>query len=201
MRVLLDGEPLPAGPAGTVREALSAAAAATEKSGRMIVEVSVDGAVWDQQQIHAELSGASGAEEVRLTSCDARELVIAAYRDAATALGEADALQREAADLIQADRRAEAMDTLNRAIQIWQSVQRAVLMGLQAEAVPAPATPLLERRLTDAIERLNRQLTIIRDALQCDDPVGVSDTLLYELPDVVHEWRSLLHELEAPLTA
>ena len=34
-----------------------------------------------------------------------------------------------------------------------------------------------------------------RSALQANDPVGLSDTLLYEMPEVVDEWRRLLEQL------
>lgn len=196
MRILLDGEPISRTTAGTVGEAITAAADLAGQRGRMIIEVSVDGAAWSEHQIADELTGATAAEEVSLTSADAVAVVAAAYRDAAQALAEADGLQRDAADLLQADRRAESLELLNESLQIWQSVQQAVVMGLHAAPACLDDDSGLETRITGAVDRLNHHLTIIRDALQSGDPVGVSDTLLYDLPEVVQDWRALLHELE-----
>ncbi|MCZ6834345.1 MAG: hypothetical protein O7G85_01090 [Planctomycetota bacterium] len=199
MRVLLDGDLLNDLTVSTVGEAMSVASDVMESQGRMIVEVNVDGERWDERRIEQEMQNATEAGEVNLTSCDRNHLVADAYRDAAESLTEADALQREAADHIQAAKSAEAMNSLNQAVEIWQSVQRAVLMGLQITTSEKAKTADIQDRLTMPIDRLNQHLTIIRDALQCDDPVGVSDTLLYDMPDVIQEWRGLLNELQATL--
>lgn len=194
MRVLLDGELLNDRSPATVCEALNAASGLTNKQGRMIIEVKVDGIVWDDRKIDAEMSNMTTAGEVNLQSCNALEMVSTTFRDAAEALKMADSLQREAAELIQGDRRDAAMEPLSEAIKIWQYVEKAVLLGLEYSG-GAKVNPGLEAEISDAIKHLNRHLTCIRDALQSDDPIGISDTLLYDLPEVVQQWRSMLHEM------
>ena len=87
------------------------------------------------------------------------------------------------------------MDKLNHSILIWQSVQKAVMIGVEIAAVDPGDEKNLEDSITGAIERLNLQLTTIKDGLNSDDPIGISDALMYDMPEVVQEWRSLLHEL------
>lgn len=195
MRILLDGHPLENITAESVKEAIDVAANVTRESGRMIVEVIVDGQKWNDEQIQVELEGSSIADEVRFNSADTRQLVSSAFQDSIDALAEADNYQRAAAELIQADKTPEAMEKLNDALLIWQSVQKAVMIGVEIADLDITDDNDLETSITGAIERLNQQLTTVKEGLKTDDPIGISDTLLYDLPEVVQEWRSLLHEL------
>ena len=195
MRILLDGKPLENITAESVKEAIDVAANVTRDCGRMIVEVIVDGDKLNDEQIQDELAGSSPAEEVQFNTADSRELVSSAFQDSIDALAEADDFQREAAELIQADRAPEAMEKLNHAILIWQSVQKAVMLGIEIAGVDIGDEKNFEVSITGAIERLNIQLSTIKDGLNSDDPIGISDALMYDLPEVVQEWRSLLHEL------
>ncbi len=195
MRILLDGNPLENITAVSVKEATDVAANVTRDRGRMIVEVIVDGEKLNEKQIQDELAGSSPADEVQFNSADSRKLVSSAFQDSIDALAEADNFQREAAELIQADRSSEAMEKLNQAIQIWQSVQKAVMIGVEIVTVDPGDEKHFEELITGAIERLNQQLSTIKEGLNSDDPIGISDALMYDMPEVVQEWRSLLHEL------
>ena len=93
---------------------------------------------------------------------------------------------------MQADQHVAAMDRLQQAIAIWQAVQQAVvkgaqLVGLDLDTIEVDGTPM-----QTAIDRLGERLRMIRSALTANDPVGLSDTLLYEMPEVIVEWRALL---------
>ena len=65
MRVLIDNSPC-AVDADSVGEAVAAAASVAEKSGRMIVEVIVDGDHWTEAQITSASCASQSAEEVVL---------------------------------------------------------------------------------------------------------------------------------------
>ena len=174
-----------------------------EKHGRMIVEVIVDGTHWTETQITSESCISQSAEEVHLVSAEPRQLVQQTFEDAAEALNRCDALQCDAAELIQANQMDVAMQRLAEAMAIWQSVQAAVEKGSALLCIQLDSLLCIQLdSLTvdgvgagDAIRQLNEQLLAIRDALQGRDPVGLSDTLLYVLPDVIKLWRHLLGEL------
>lgn len=195
MRVLLDEKPCDV-TAESVNDAIAAAALVAEGRGRIIVDVFVNGARWSSDQLGEGGAADQPAEEVSLISADPVALVEYTFSQAADALTEADNLQRDAARLIQADQRREGFDALARAVTIWSSVQRAItdgsrLIGINLDEVTVGQTPI---RLT--IRRLEEQLQSLRGALSASDPISLADTLLYEMPAVVEEWRAMLQRLQ-----
>ena len=195
MRVVIDEQVTDMQP-GSVAEAISEAAANAEQNGRMIVEVIVDGERWNNEQLNSPEAANTEAQEIRLESAEPRQLVAGTFADAAEALLQADDLQQQAANDIQSGQNEPAMEKLNEAISIWMSVRQAVaqgsqLVGLDLENITVEGTPVLE-----SVEGLNEHLRQMRDALTNNDLVNVSDTLLYELPDTVRQWRSILTDLQ-----
>jgi hypothetical protein len=194
MKVLLDDMPCEVN-AKTVGEALDAAAALAERDGRLIVDVSVDGMQWTQSDLSRPDRTAAGAEIVRFTSAAPRELVRQTFADAADALLEADDLQRETARLLQADRRVISLDKLNEAISIWLQVQEAIVKGSQLAGLNLDDVAL-PKPIGESIGTLNERLRAVHSALAAQDVTSLADTLLYEFPEVVEEWRSILAELQ-----
>jgi hypothetical protein len=201
MRIVIDDQPCKI-TAGAYIKAVNAAAAVVQERGRMIVEVAIDGEpveLCDLEKFDANRQSTK-TSEIQITTADPIELVGQVLKDAAAALEEADAQQQSAAESIQAGKLPQAMQSLSIALGIWSSVQQALAVGAQV-----PGLDLMVELASDhhqqAVERLNTHLRAIRSALETRDPVGISDTLLYDLPDVVVQWRSLLHELRQRLTA
>lgn len=194
MQILLDDIPCDF-EAHTVGEAIDGAAAIARGAGRMVVDVAVDGAPWTETDLTPSRLTTTTAEVVHLTSVEPVAMVGQILEEASEALTEADRLQREAAELLQSDRRVVSMDTLDEAIAIWQSVQEAIvkgahLVGLDLDALDMP-TPV-----RTSCDGLIERLTSLRRALADHDDVAVSDTLLYEFPAVVEEWRAILARLQ-----
>jgi hypothetical protein len=192
MRVLLDKTVCDV-QVDSVEDAIAAAADLAQQRGRMIVEVIIDGRTWTQVDL-ADASSLSSCEEVHLTSADPAELVAQTFSQAGDALREADQLQQTAAELIQADHMPQAMDKLSEALNIWSSVQQAVSMGAEVAGLDL-ATEIASAGLEGVIDRLNSHLKTIRTSLESRDPVGLADTLLYELPEMNVQWRGLLESL------
>ena len=115
MQVLLDQNPCDV-QATTVGEAVDAAAALARDQGRMIVEISVDGVTWPETHLASPQQLGAAAEVVALTTAEPATLVRQVFSDAAEALADADTLQREAAESLQADEQIVAMDKLNEAM-------------------------------------------------------------------------------------
>ena len=203
MRVLLD-EHLCDVKVDSVGAAIAAASALAQEKGRLIVEVLVDGQSWNGGQTDEELSSAR-ANEVRLTSVEPTDLVCRTFEDASLALADADALQQAAAELLQANQTTPAMEKLNEALSIWSAVRQAVVMGheVMGGALDLSKGQSADRdaqaSMAQIINQLNAQLRAIRAALELGDTVALSDTLLYDLPPVVSEWRGMLIDLQAQL--
>lgn len=194
MKVLLDDMPCEVN-ATTVGEALDAASAVAEQRGRLIVDVSVDGTRWTESDLSNSDRTDAAAGVVHFTSAAPRELVRQTFADAADALTDADDLQRETAQLLQADHRTVSLDKLNEAISIWLQVQEAIVKGSQLVGLDLDAVAL-PRPIGESISALNQRLTSLHGALTRNDVIALADTLLYEFPEVVEEWRSILDELQ-----
>lgn len=195
MRILLDDTPCDL-KAKTVGEAIDAAAEVARRLGRLIVEVRVDDTLWAEGKLSSPKQLEASAEVVRLTSAEPRQLVDEAFTDAAEALADADELQQEAARLIQSDQYTVSMDKLNEALSIWLSVQEAIVKGSRIVGIDLDDVVVGERSINASISRLNEWLLVIRNALTDSDQIALADTLLYELPEVVGEWRSILEHLQ-----
>ena len=62
-------------------------------------------------------------------------------------------------------------------------------MNLEESVVDSTPAPQI-------IEELNERLRAVQVALEAKDPIGLADTLLYEFPDVVEQWRRLLQHMQ-----
>lgn len=195
MRIYLDDAACEQIHADSVAQAVNAAATIAKQRGRTIVDVIVDGRKWDADRIDsAEANAKNAAKEVRLASTDPLMLVCEAFADAADVLGEIDRLQQTAAEMLQGDKGPQAMERLGQALELWGSVHQAMAMGATMANIDlAPQQP--------SIERLTNQLRSVRTSLEKRDVVALADTLLYDLPDVVNEWRALLHTLRERVRA
>jgi hypothetical protein len=200
MRIFLDDTPCDLD-ATSVGEAVVAVAALAEQSGRMIIEVHVDGERWTEGQL-ADLShDETPAGEVRMISIEPRHLVAQTLADAGETLAGVDELHRTAAEQIEANQSAEAMNTLGNAVARWLEVQQAITLSSQLLAVDLDALEVKGTPAGHFIDALNQRLRMVRSALQTQDPIGLTDTLLYELPEVVQEWRDLVSELRETILA
>ncbi len=194
MRVLLDDQPCDT-EATTIGEAIAGAAAMARERGRVVVEVCIDGAPWTARELDSPDLSRRTADEISLVSTDLRELVAKTLTDAAGALTEADALQRAAAKGIQANEHAPAMEKLGEALSIWSSVRESVVKACEATRIDLEALRIADESVQTSVDLLHDRLRTVRAALEADDPVALSDTLLYELPEAVVAWREMIHGL------
>lgn len=189
--------------ADSIGDAITAAAGLAEQGGRIIVDVIVDGATWSLDQLNSKELAGAGADEVRCVSEDPCVLARGVFTDAGLTLDEVDARHREAADLLQAGKRAEAMAPLSDAVNMWLTVQQAVELGTRTIAAFAAESdePALDATIMPVLKQTNDHLMTLRTAITDDDEVVMADLLLYELPAIVIEWRALLLTLEQRLHA
>ncbi len=175
--------------ARTVGDAIDAVAVLARNRGRLVVDVFVDGARWNEQRIASPERQTAVADVVRLISAEPAELVC-------QTLADADELQQEAARLLQSDQHTISMDKLNEAISIWLSVQQAIVKGSQLVGLDLDEIVVHDSPISASILRLNEQLKVVRSSLAGRDQIGLADTLLYEFPEVVQEWRDILDVLQ-----
>lgn len=195
MRVFLDDQPCP-NDAKTVGEAIAACATVAEQRGRYVVEVLVDGNHWTNEQLGSADLTSAVAGEVRTSSAEPVDLVAGTFQEAAEALDDAREIQNDAAALLQRDEQTQAMQRLGEAFTIWISVQQAVEQGSQLVGLDLDQLKVDNQPVQQIISELGEHLRSLRTQIESADHLGVADTLLYELPRVIDQWRGLLDELQ-----
>jgi hypothetical protein len=194
MRVFIDDTEC-AVPARFAGEAVVAAQSLAEGRGRLIVDVRVDGDAWTGPRLDDLAADRTSAREVRVTTAEPALVVDGTLHEAREALAAADVIQREAAALLERGERTAALEKLGEAIAIWGGVQQALVMSGELTRIDVGAILVDGVPAQRLIETLAQRLEHLRSALALDDHVGLTDTLLYELPEVVQDWRDLLAEL------
>jgi hypothetical protein len=195
MRILLDESECDL-QVDSIGEAIAAAAELAREDGRMVVEVVVDGRTWTASDLDSPELTTESADEVHLTTADPRQLVTSALADAVEALGRVLALQSDAAELLQGGNQATALQRLGEAVGLWLTVQQAIVQCSEIAGVNLDECSAAGRSAIELVEELGRHLGTLRDQLQAGDVSAVADTLLYDLPDVVEQWRELLAEMQ-----
>jgi hypothetical protein len=191
MRILLDNRETSLR-ADTVAVALQEAAILVERTGRMIVEVEVDGTTWGEEDLADASHTARGAVEVRFATAHPAELLRDTLAHATDAVLNAEQIQRNAARLLQANRDGEGLQSLLEALAIWGSVQTAVSRGLELGVVSRDSLKAGGIDLDGAVAVLDKQLRALRDAMQSQDPTAVSDCLMYEFPATAKRFAETL---------
>ena len=175
------------------REHLAAPAGGPPR--RVVVEIAVDGQPVPEAQLNDRLGDDIAQQEVHLTTADPRDLAVQTLRDVQHALGQAQQLQQEAADLLQQDQTPAALQKVGQSIETWLQVQQAVLQSTvllsinldQLEVDGQPAHALT----TDAVQ----QLQDIKTFIQANDTVALADALQYEWPEITQHWHTLIDTL------
>ncbi len=199
MQVFLDDSPLPNQP--TLAAALKAAADLAARSGRLIVEASLDGQTIPDAVLESPATAPAG-NLLRLVSVNPRLLVRLTLQDAADALDAAAADQRRCADLIQSGKVDESLAPLTTAVETWQVVREAVEKG--AAILHMPLDTLTSGtadpdRLPDLITALTSRLEEIKRSLTAQDWSGLADVMAYDMAEQAQRWKELLIGLAAAI--
>ncbi len=176
----------------------SVLAAATDHlapTGRIVVEVQIDGQSLVADELDQRCRAPVGQAELRLYSADPQELAVITLEQVREKLNDARQAQAQAADLLQRDEPDRAMQEVGRVIEVWQQAQQAVLgssrllgMTLDDKEVDGQSIHELAAALIEKLKELTRLLTT-------RDTVGLADTLAYEWPQTVDTWDRFIGSL------
>lgn len=192
MQITIDQQPCELA-TDSVWAAIAEASAQAQAKGRLIIEVIVDGKQLSDEELAALESEQRAANSVELTTANVGALVAEVFAEADDALGLAETMQTEAAEKLQAGAQGEAMAKLSEAISIWQDAQRALELGMAA--LGGDSTAIDSKTLEESVARLRQQLDGVCESLRQRDMIALADALLYELPECVTEWGSMLRNL------
>ncbi len=164
-------------------------------SGRVVVEVVVDGQPIPEAELDQRLTDPLDQQEVRFATADPKALAVETLQQVQTRLLEGEQLQQEAADLLQRDQTQPALQKVGQSIEAWLQVQQAVLqstvlLGIDLDQLDIDGQPA-HALTTHAVE----QLQDIKTFIQANDTVALADALQYEWPETTEKWNRLIDTL------
>jgi hypothetical protein len=198
--VTVDREPLAVADLGlqTVGQVLSHL---QRDNNRLVVQMLIDGQEPDSADMPALRQRPVDGHTIYIETADPRKLALEVIDDVCQQLWEADRLKNDAADLLQKNLVAKAMEQLGSCIRIWQHAQDCV--SKTAELLRIDLAPVIvdEQPLPLVLEEFAAQLRSIKAALEQRDFVILGDVLLYETTQTTDDWLSALASLRAAINA
>jgi hypothetical protein len=191
MDVFIDNDPAQLTGAN-LGDLIASARAKLETTSRIIVEVRVDGRTLSAEEFDALTDSQPAAEEVQFITADPYSLATVTLGEVRDALTTARQAQQQAAELLQSDNAAQAMDHIRHALAVWQQAQQALLQSAQLLDVPLDDLTVADRPMAELVDELGELLNQVREQLTAGDFLGLADTLAYPLTDALDTWAALI---------
>lgn len=194
MAVYVDDQPVELA-GDSLGSVLSAATNHLASSGRIVVEVLVDGQNLVGDELVSRQSAGVEQAEVRLYSADPRVLGGETLDQVRRLLGEARQAQQEAAELIMQDRQADAMQRVVAAVDGWRQAQDAILNTTRLVGINLDEQQFSGEPLSQKIKSLLDQIKELKSLIEGRDFVALADSLQYEWPETVKVWENMVDQL------
>ncbi|MDQ3440556.1 MAG: hypothetical protein M3478_09435 [Planctomycetota bacterium] len=168
-------------------------------SNRLVVHVLIDGEEPDFDHLPQVKQSPVSGHTVFIETADPRQMAIDVLDEVEAALDEADRLKNEAADLLQRNQNAPAMEKLAGCFTTWQHAQESVLKTAQLLRIDLALIRAGDGTMQQLFEEFSRQLKQIRTSLENRDFVTLGDLLLYETTETSTQWRSAIVAMKATI--
>lgn len=196
MAILLDDVAVDL-PGESLSAVLEAAQRQLDPSQRVIVEVQLAGQTLDSEQLEQAMDAPVADQQISLYSASPGDIAIATLGAVRDRLNEAKSIQDEAAELLQQDQAAEALEKVSLLIEIWLQTQQAVIQSATLMQVELSSLTADDQTMGAVAQDLVQKLVDLKQAIVSKDTVGLADTLSYEWPETVDRWDALVSNLIA----
>ena len=177
--------------AGSMRELLATVSESLASTGRVVIEVKVDGESITGPALDDDQPTAASSD-IRVYSAKPGDLVVGILDEVRTQLAASQQMQQEAADLLQQDDPAKAMDLVKQSIDGWLQAQQAVGQSAQLLQLDLQAITVDDQPVMDRMNELITSLTELKDIVVANDFVALADALQYEWPEITERWDAAL---------
>ncbi|MEM9415914.1 MAG: hypothetical protein AAGA29_10625 [Planctomycetota bacterium] len=194
MAVRIDDKPV-ALEANSLRSLLAAARDHLAPSGRMVVQVQVDGEMVVDEALESEAPTDFSQTDVQVYSAKPAELAVGALEQARAMIEDASGQQEQAAELLQKDQTAEALTQVGESIQGWIQAQQAVTAVAQLLGLDLTAIQVEDETVAARTHELLARLVELKNTIESNDHVALADALAYEWPETTQRWDAALGAL------
>lgn len=175
----------------SLRDLLAAAGEALAPAGRVVVEVKIDGNTVTGEALDSD-QPTDQASDIRVYSAKPGDLVTGILEEVRTQLAASQEMQQQAADHLQRDEPAKAMDLVKSSINGWLQAQQAVGQSAQLLQLDLQAIRVGEQSVMERMTELIANLTELKDIVVAGDFVALADALQYEWPEITERWDQAL---------
>jgi hypothetical protein len=195
MSVTVDQEMLPAEAMGlkTVGQILTH----LQREDRLVVSLLIDGEQPDLSEIHGIRKALVTGKTVYIETARPNEMALEVLGDVQEQLEQAEKFKTDAADLLQQNQVAKAMEKLGVYFSTWQSAQESVLKTSQLLRIDLETMQVQSRSVADILTQFTVQLREIKATLVDRDFVLLTDLLLYETAETYELWLAVLAGVRA----
>jgi len=191
MPVKIDDQPVSL-EAGSLRALLAAARDHLAPAGRMVVQVQVDGQPVVEEALDSDQPADFAGKEVQMFSATPAELAVGALEQSREQIAEARQQQEDAAELLQKDEPAKALDLVGGSIAGWIQAQQAVTSVAQLLGLDLTAIKVDDQDVASRTQELLTRLVELKELLEANDHVALADALAYEWPETTDRWDAAL---------
>lgn len=175
----------------SMRELLAAVSDELAPTGRVVVEVRVDGTSITGPGLDDDQPTAA-ASDIRVYSAKPSDLVVGILEEVRAQLAESSKMQTQAAEFLQQDDPTKAMDLVKESINAWLQAQQAVGQSAQLLQLDLQAIKVEDQSVIERMNELIASLTELKDIVVANDFVALADALQYEWPDITDRWDAAL---------
>ncbi|WP_432800148.1 hypothetical protein [Poriferisphaera sp. WC338] len=190
MNVIIDDVPV-ALSGSTLSEVVESAREHLADDGRIVVEVEWDAQVLQGDDLAATMSKSVDGHSVRLITANPANLAVLVLGQVRGQLAEIKQWQEQAAENLQQDQPAPALERIGECISGWLAIQEAVgkisgLVNMNLDDVKTGNGTAIEH-----IAGLAEQLKTLKQLLEDRDVITLADVMAYEWPGVADDWDGL----------
>ena len=186
MTVTVDHQPLAVGILGlrTIGQVL----AHLQRANRLVVQMLIDGQEPTARELSHVRQKAVEGHTIFIETADPVQLGLEVLDDVTRQMPEARRLQTEAAELLQKNMTAKALEQLGCCVRIWQHAQESVVKVAELLRLDLETIKIDKRPLGHVLTEFSDQLRSIKTALESRDYVCLADILLYETASTCDDW-------------
>jgi len=193
MHIWIDNTQLSDAP--DLNAALEQARVHAETTGRLIVDILVDGQPAPDEIFENEPEGLGPINELRFTTANTNELIA---ETAQTAIESIELLKDDldqGAQQIRSGDLQDAMETMRSIMESWQAMRDIVDQITQITSTDLTTLKVGESLGSEIIDLLSNSLSEVREALQNEDWSLLGDVIEYDLNELAVKWSALLSAL------
>ena len=193
MSVTIDTEMLAAEEMGmqTVGQVLSH----VQQGKRLVVNLLIDGRTPDMTQMRKLRGWNLHGRTLFIETVHPQEMAFEVLDNIGQQLDNAELFKSQAAELLQQNHVAKAMEKLGVCFSTWNCARESVFKVSQLLRIDLEQMTVEGRPLTAWLGEFAEQLRQIKEALTHRDYVSLGDTLLYETSETNHRWQQVLTAL------